>query len=167
MSTAASKTKSKAGPIIADELNRKIIARLEKDGRAGYSAIAAEIGVSESAVRKRVQRMQDSGQVRIVAIVNPPALNYDTYTMMGIKVTPGYQPGRVGERLSLCPEVVFATWVSGPYDLLIEAFFDQQEKFLDFLSTEIHGHPDVQDCDIMQNLKVFKNTYILMPELKP
>ena len=149
-----------------DALNRKIIAILQEDGRVSYSTIAAKLKVSEGAIRKRVGRLQQSGALRVVAVIDPLALSYDAYTMLGIKVSAGSQPEAVAERLALNPDVVYAIWVSGPYDLLVEVIFEEKEEFVDFLSTHIYGHADVDGCDVMQNLKVIKNNYYLKPEFQ-
>ena len=75
-----------------DEINKKIIALLQQDGRIPYSTIASKLGLSEGAVRKRVNRLQQCGALRIVAVVDPLALSYDVYTMLGICVAPDSQP---------------------------------------------------------------------------
>ncbi len=149
-----------------DNLNRGIITMLQEDGRTPYSTIAAKLGVSEGAVRKRVNQLQQSGAMKVVAVVNPLELNFDAYTMLGIKVAPPAQPEEVANRLAENPDVVYAIWVSGPYDLLVEVVFEERESFVQFLSDEIYGHDDVQNCDIMQNLKVVKNQYQLKPVFK-
>jgi len=150
-----------------DELNRKIISFLQQDGRIPYSTIATKLGLSEGAVRKRVNRLQQSGALKIVAVVDPLALSYDAYTMLGICVTPDCQPEVVAQRLSKCPDVVYAIWVSGPYDLLVEVVFEAKEEFVQFLAEKIYGQTDVQNCDVMNNLKVIKNQYYLKPEIDP
>lgn len=149
-----------------DNLNRGIITLLQEDGRIPYSTIAARLGVSEGAVRKRVNQLQQSGAMRVVAVVDPMELSFDAYTMLGIKVAPSAQPEEVANRLSTNPDVVYAIWVSGPYDLLVEVIFEERNRFVEFLSEEIYGRDDIQSCEIMQNLKVIKNQYQLKPVLK-
>ncbi len=129
-----------------------------------FSTIAAKLGVSEGAIRKRFNRLQESGAIRVVAVVDPMELSYDAYTQLGIRVSPGVDPEAVAQRLAGLVEVVYAIWISGPYDLLIEVIFEERDRFVEFLSTEIYAHTDVQSCDIMQTLKVFKNQYQLKPE---
>ncbi len=153
------------GKSVHDGLNRAIIAILQEDGRTPYSTIAATLGVSEGAVRKRVTRLQERGDLRIVAIIEPMALSYDAYTMLGITVAPEAQPEAVAERLALCPDVVYAIWTSGPYDLLVETLFEEKEEFTAFLADQIHGHPDIWSCDAMQSLKVIKNQYYLRRDM--
>ena len=61
-----------------DELGRKIIQHLQKDGRAKNSDIARRLGVSEGTVRRRIKSLVDSGTVRIVAIPNLEKMGYET-----------------------------------------------------------------------------------------
>ncbi len=151
---------------VHDDLNRGIISILQNDGRTAYSTIAAELGVSEGAIRKRVSQLQKSGAIRIVAVVDPMELSYDAYTMLGIQVSPNAKPEAVAQRLSNCPEVAYAIWVSGNYDLLIEVIFEDRERLVDFLSEEIYGYDDIMNCNVMHSLKVIKNQYQLKPDFE-
>ena len=63
-------------PVTLDALDRKIIIACSRDGRRPYGAIAEEVGLSEAAVRRRVQRLRDSGVMQIVAITDPLQLGY-------------------------------------------------------------------------------------------
>ena len=72
----------KASP--EDDLNRRIIAMLQKDGRRAFSEIAQELGVSEGTIRNRVSGMKHAGMLRIVAIVDPVAAEYKTDAMLGL-----------------------------------------------------------------------------------
>ncbi len=149
-----------------DELNREIIALLQEDGRKPYSVIAAQLDVSEGAVRKRVNKLQQSGAIKVIAVLDPLEQEHDDYTMLGIKVSTQFQPESVAARLSLRPEVVYAIWVSGPYDLLVEVVFEEKKYYLEFMTEEIFGHTDIVTCDVMNNLKVIKNQYFLKPDIR-
>ena len=77
--------------------------------------------------------------LRIVAIADPVAVEYQTDAMMGIKVARGHSPQEVATRLASLPEVVYILWVGGRYDLLVEVVSNDHDAFLSFLETEIHG----------------------------
>jgi len=161
---AAGKLRSNPRETVHDDLNRGIIELLQQDGRIAFSAIAAQLGVSEGSIRKRVNRLQESGAIRVVAVVDPMELSYDAYTQLGLRVAPGKDPEAVARRLADITEVVYAIWTNGPYDLLIEVIFEDRDRFVDFLSREIYAHADVTGCDVMQTLKVIKNQYQLKPD---
>lgn len=147
-----------------DDLNSSIIKLLQQDGRMAYSAIAAELEVSEGAIRKRVNRLYESGAMRIVAVVDPMELSYDAYTQLGLRVSSNHYPEAAAHRLAKISEVVYAIWTSGPYDLLVEVIFEDRDRFAEFLSTEIYAQPDVKSCEVMQTIKVIKNQYQLKPD---
>ncbi|MEM8687215.1 MAG: Lrp/AsnC family transcriptional regulator [Pseudomonadota bacterium] len=144
-----------------DTLNRSIVAMLQRDGRMPFAEIASELGVSEGTIRNRVNGMKQAGMLRIVAIADPVAVEYQTDAMMGLKVAPGHTPQEVAERLARLPDVVYILWVSGRYDLLVEVVSNDQDDLLHFLETEIHGAADIASVETMTGLKNYKNQFLL------
>lgn len=59
-----------------DDLSKQIIEQLQRDGRMPYAAIGKAVGLSEAAVRQRVQRLQDAGVMQIVAVTDPLTLGF-------------------------------------------------------------------------------------------
>ncbi len=142
-------------------LNRSIIALLEDDGRMPFSEIAQTLGVSEGTIRNRVSAMKDAGMLRIVAIADPVAAEYQADAMIGLRVAPGFTPETVAERLGAEACVVYILWVAGRYDLMIEVVSDDRDHFLSFLDSKIHGATDIIEAEIMLGLKNFKNQFLL------
>ena len=75
-----------------DDLNQQIVRLLQDDGRATYDEIGQKLGVSGGTVRNRVTRMRDAGMLRIVAVVDPVAVDYESDAMLGIKAAAGVAP---------------------------------------------------------------------------
>ena len=144
-----------------DELNRQIVRMLEEDGRRPFNEIAAALNVSEGTIRNRVNGMRQAGQIKIVAIVDPGAVEYKTNAMIGLKVGSAATPAHVAERLGQLDEVVYVLWVSGRYDLLVEIVNDDQDGLARFLQRHIHGQTDIAETDTMIGLKNFKNQFLL------
>ena len=72
-----------------DEKDRKIIEILEKNARTPFTQIAKEVGLSEGAVRKRVEALERKGVIRkYVAVVDPKKLGYNNVTILGLDVDP-------------------------------------------------------------------------------
>jgi Lrp/AsnC family transcriptional regulator for asnA, asnC and gidA len=147
-----------------DGLNRSIVALLEKDGRMPFSEIAQTLGVSEGTIRNRVNGMKETGMLRIVAIADPVAAEYQADAMLGLRVAPGHTPEAVAKRLGADQSVVYVLWVAGRYDLMVEVVSDDRESFLRFLETQIHGATDIADAEIMLGLRNFKNQFLLKRE---
>ncbi len=144
-----------------DQLNRSIIALLQQDGRMAFAEIAQALAVSEGTIRNRVNSMKQAGMLRIVAIADPVAVEYQTDAMLGLKIAPGHTPQAVAGRLSGLPDVVYILWVSGRFDLLVEVVSDDRDGFLDFLEREIHNQSDVLGVETMTGLKNYKNQFLL------
>ena len=67
-----------------DDISKAIIEQLQEDGRRSYAAIGKAVGLSEAAVRQRVQKLTDSGIVQIVAVTDPLQLGFPRQAMLGI-----------------------------------------------------------------------------------
>src|ERR1700734_12757 len=94
------------GPALSpllDAPNRAIIEALQRDGRQPYGAIAQEVGLSEAAVRRRVQRLREAGIMQIVAVTDPLQLGFTRQAMIGITVEGDVRT--VADKLSARPEV--------------------------------------------------------------
>src|SRR3984957_5711901 len=68
-----------------DHLSKQIIEQLQEDGRRSYAAIGKAVGLSEAAVRQRVQRLQDTGVMQIVAVTDPLTLGFRRQALIAIK----------------------------------------------------------------------------------
>ena len=144
-----------------DDLNQRIIRLLQDDGRAAYDVIGQKLGVSGGTIRNRVARMREAGMLRIVAVVDPVAVDYETDAMLGIKTAPGVAPATVARRLDPLTAVVYVMWVSGRFDLLVEVVCDEGAQFANFLNEHIHGHPDIAHVEVMTRIGMFKNQFLL------
>jgi len=157
--TDAGKTRGIAST--EDNLNRAIIKMLQQDGRLAYKDIANELEVSEGTIRNRVQSMKNSGSLKIVALADPMAIRYKADAMIGIKVAQPATPREVAHRLSEHDEVVYVLWVSGRYDLLIEAVCETRAAFQSFLERHCFGHEDIGQIEVMTGIEMFKNQFLL------
>ena len=144
-----------------DELNRRIIAFLEKDGRTAFSEIAQALGVSEGTIRNRVNALRDNNMLRIVAITDPVVRDYRTDAMVGIKVAAGISPAAYAARFENDHRVVFALWVVGRFDLILEIVSDDADALREFLDEEIHTSKDIAQAEVMLGLQNIKNQFLL------
>lgn len=149
-----------------DALNQQIVKHLQSDGRMSFRAIADLLEISEGTVRNRVAWMKEAGVLTIVAVVDPTAIQYRADAMLGIKVAPGRSPAQVAERLGAHTEVVYALWVSGRYDLLVEVVFDSHEDLTGFLTTHCYNESDILSIEIMTGLVMYKNQFLLKRDFK-
>lgn len=140
----------------AIELNRRIIALLQKDGRMPYSTIAAKVGVSEGTIRNRVRQLLDDNIITIQAEALPYALGYEFNALTFIKVAAGGAIEKVAERLNEVPEVYYLIMVMGRFDLSVATYHRNQDDFRSFLIKHCYGHADIAEVETSLVLKVHK-----------
>jgi Lrp/AsnC family transcriptional regulator, regulator for asnA, asnC and gidA len=140
-----------------DDVNKQLIEHLQRDGRMSYAALAKTIGLSEAAVRQRVQRLLDSGMMQIVAVTDPLMLGFARQAMVGLRVTGDLRP--VATALAEIPEVDYVVFCAGGYDLLVELVCTDDEHLLRLLNDSIRTVPGVTATDTFMYLKLAKQTY--------
>src|SRR5205814_5003853 len=110
----------------------QIIRELQRDGRRPYTSIAKTIGLSEAAVRQRVQRLLDSGVMQIVAVTDPLQLGFARQAMIGIHAEGDLEP--IANELSHMPEVDYVIVTAGSFDLIVEVVCESDDHLLELLS---------------------------------
>jgi Lrp/AsnC family transcriptional regulator for asnA, asnC and gidA len=141
-----------------DKTDRAIIAHLQYDGRMPFTDIAAAMGVSEGAVRRRVKRLRESGVLQIVGVAEPQFLGWNTAAMIGISVRAG-QVDDVACQIAKFPEISYLFMASGAFDLFAEVFCRDMEHFVEFLSQKLHQVPGVERTETFTILKMYKLSY--------
>ncbi len=140
-----------------DDVSRGIIEALQRDGRASYAAIARKVGLSEAAVRQRVQRLLDSGAMQIVAVTDPLQVGFQRQAMIGLRVSGDIAP--VAEALVEMPDIAYVVTTAGSFDILAEIVCEDDEHLLDLLSRRIRSIPGVLSTETFVYLKLNKQHY--------
>src|SRR6201981_2785431 len=70
---------------VLEDISKQIIEQLQTDGRQSYAAIGKAVGLSEAAVRQRVQRLHETGVMQIVAVTHPLRLGFRRQAMIGLR----------------------------------------------------------------------------------
>ncbi|MGE5829571.1 MAG: Lrp/AsnC family transcriptional regulator [Micromonosporaceae bacterium] len=142
---------------VLDEVNKRIIDQLQRDGRMSYAALAKVVGLSEAAVRQRVQRLLDAGVMQIVAVTDPLTLGFARQVMVGLKVEGDMRP--VAQALADLAEVDYVVICAGAYDLLVELVCTDDDHLLALLNDKIRTIPGVSQTETFVYLKLAKQTY--------
>jgi Lrp/AsnC family transcriptional regulator for asnA, asnC and gidA len=142
---------------ILDDVNKRIIEQLQRDGRMSYAGLAKIVGLSEAAVRQRVQRLLDTGVMQIVAVTDPLSLGFARQVMVGLKVEGDMRS--VAESLAKLSEVDYVVICAGTYDLLAELVCTDDDHLLDLLNDKIRTIPGVTQTETFVYLKLTKQTY--------
>ena len=140
-----------------DGLSREIVALLQEDGRMPFSTIARTLGVSEGTVRSRVAQMRKANLIHFITVVNPLALGYTAWSMLGIKVARGASAEAVARYFRDRPEVVYVVRVAARYDVLAEVVCGSPDELRDFLDTCCYGSDDIAEVEPMMGLGLYKS----------
>jgi Lrp/AsnC family transcriptional regulator, regulator for asnA, asnC and gidA len=140
-----------------DETSKAIIEQLQQDGRRSYAAIGKAVGLSEAAVRQRVQRLTDAGVMQVVAVTDPLELGFARQAMVGIKVTGALDP--VADKLAALDEVDYVVITAGSYDLLVEVVAESDAHLLEIVSGHIRQIEGVIATETFMYLRLRKQTY--------
>ncbi len=143
-------------PVVLDAVSRHIIEQLQADGRRSYAAIGKAVGLSEAAVRQRVQRLLDGGVMQIVAVTDPMSLGFRRQTMIGIRCNGDLE--RVADLLAGMEEIDYVVITAGSFDLLIEVVCEDDDQLLEILG-QVRALPSVTTTETFVYLKLRKQTY--------
>lgn len=146
-----------AEPARLDAVSKQIIEHLQEDGRASYATIGRAVGLSEAAVRQRVQRLLDGGVVQIVAVTDPLQVGFARQAMIGINVDGDLGP--VGDALADLDEVAYVVTTAGSFDILAEVVCEGDDELLALLSDRIRTLPGVRSTETFVYLKLNKQHY--------
>ena len=140
------------------ELDKRIIEHLQADGRRPFTQIAAELGVSEAAVRARTNRLIERGILQVVGVTDPLKLGFQQMAMIGIRCESDRLVA-VAEAVAEMPEVDYVVITAGTYDLLIETVCEDNEALLRFLTERLRPIEGVRETETFVYLRMVKQTY--------
>ena len=144
-------------PTQIDAIDEEIIRQLQTDGRRPYTQLAKVVGLSEAAVRQRVQRLLETGVMQVVAVTDPLSLGLRRQAMVGIKVQGDVR--HVADVLAKLDEVVYVVLTAGSVDLLAEVVVASDDDLLHLLNDSIRSIPGVVATDTSIYLSLRKQTY--------
>lgn len=140
-----------------DGTAKQIIEELQADGRASYASIGKAVGLSEAAVRNRVQKLGDSGLLQIVAVTDPLKLGFSRQALIGIRCTGNTEA--LAEQLATCAEIDYVVLTAGSFDILIEVVCEDDDHLLRILNRNVRTHPEVTATETLVYLKLVKQQY--------
>jgi Lrp/AsnC family transcriptional regulator, regulator for asnA, asnC and gidA len=144
------------GSVVPDRVSKQIIEQLQQDGRRSYAAIGKAVGLSEAAVRQRVQRLQEAGVMQIVAVTDPLTLGFRRQAMIAIKSDGDLD--KVAGHLADMDEIDYVVISAGSFDLLAEVVCEDDDHLLEILG-RVRAIPSVTSTETFVYLKLRKQTY--------
>jgi Lrp/AsnC family transcriptional regulator, regulator for asnA, asnC and gidA len=141
-----------------DEIDHRIIAILQQDGRAPFAQIAQQLSVSPGMIRVRYNRLVEMGVLHVLAITNPLRMGFQTMALIGIK-TEGDKLLEVADKIAALDEVIYLIVVSGAYDIIAEIVCRDHIHLLQFLTERLYKIEGVRESESFMHLKIVKEVY--------
>jgi Lrp/AsnC family transcriptional regulator for asnA, asnC and gidA len=157
MTTSRTRSAGRPGDDVSD-LDKRIIEHLQQDGRRPFTQIAADLGVSEAAVRARTNRLVERGILQVVGVTDPLKLGFQQMAMIGIRCQ-AEKLMEVASRVAEFPEVDYVVITAGTYDILIETVCEDNEGLLRFLAERLRTIDGVRDTETFVYLRMVKQSY--------
>ncbi len=139
-----------------DEIDRLIIERLQADGRMPYTKLGTQVGLSEAAVRQRVQRLTDAGVIQIVAVSDPMLLGRRRIAMIGVRAEGDTIP--LAEQISSMPDAEYVVITAGSFDIMVEVMATDEADLLR-ITNQIRTIPGVRSTETFMLLHIAKQTF--------
>jgi Lrp/AsnC family leucine-responsive transcriptional regulator len=136
-----------------DKLDRSILRALQANGRETYDLVGEQVGLSPSAVLRRVKRMEEAGIIdRYVALVRPEAVGLGLTAYINVRLEKHTEHHKRNPmdafRASVqgWPEVVECAALTGEMDFLLRVVVEDMAHYSRFVLDTLLKHPSVQDC---------------------
>lgn len=140
-----------------DAISKAIIEQLQEDGRRSYAEIGKAVGLSEAAVRQRVQKLTESGVMQVVAVTDPLQLGFFRQAMIGVRATG--DTTKVAEALAAIDAVDYVVLTAGSFDILAEVVCESDDDLIELLNSRIRQIEGVQSTETFVYLRLQKQLY--------
>lgn len=142
---------------VLDEIDKAIVRALQVDGRMSYAKLGPEVGLSQAAVRQRVQRLIDSGVMQVVAVTDPLSIGFTVQALIGIRADGDLRA--LAASLGDLDEIDYVVVTSGGFDLLVEVVCEDNDHLLVLLNDVVRALPGVRSAEAFTYLDLVKQTY--------
>jgi Lrp/AsnC family transcriptional regulator for asnA, asnC and gidA len=140
-----------------DEVSKLIIEQLQKDGRRSYAEIGKVVGLSEAAVRQRVQKLTEAGVMQIVAVTDPLKLGFSRQAMIGIRCVGN--SAQVADAIAKISSVDYVVLTAGSFDIMAEVVCEDDDQLIELLNDKIRSLPGVVSSETFVYLRLHKQFY--------
>lgn len=148
---------TKTKPSGLDDVSKAIIEQLQIDGRRSYADIGKAVGLSEAAVRQRVQKLTESGVMQVVAVTDPMQLGFYRQAMIGIRCSGDTR--RIADKLSEIKAVDYVVLTAGSFDIMAEVVCESDDDLINLLNSQIRSLEGVVSSETFVYLELKKQLY--------
>ncbi|MEG2490798.1 MAG: Lrp/AsnC family transcriptional regulator [Aurantimicrobium sp.] len=148
-------SKSRAAQL--DDVSKAIIEQLQEDGRRSYAEIGKAVGLSEAAVRQRVQKLTEAGVMQVVAVTDPMQLGFYRQAMIGLRCSGDTRA--IADKLADLEAVDYVVLTAGSFDIMAEVVCESDEDLINLLNEQIRKLEGVVSTETFVYLKLHKQLY--------
>ena len=141
-----------------DAIDRALIRELQTDARQTNVALAKKVGLTEGAVRRRVDQLLSSGMIRIAAVADPSALGLQRHAIIGLRVESS-RTEELSAALGQMRELSYVYETAGSYDIIVAGFFASDEQLRIFLTRTVARLPGVLRTETFYVMRTVKRSY--------
>lgn len=145
-----------------DDIDRRIVEVLSRDGRAQSTTIGEELGLSGNLVSNRIRAMDSAGLMRVVAVADYRIHAYRLVARIRLQVS-GRAPIEVAQQLAEREEVLSVHITSGRYPVSCLYAFRNAREMLEAVREATADIPGVEDVDV----ELINNVYRYVPSVGP
>lgn len=145
------------GKVVLDDIDKAVVRELQVDGRMSYADLGPKVGLSQAAVRQRVQRLIESGVMQVVAVTDPLMLGFTLQAMVGVRASGNLR--KVASALAAIDEIEYVVVTSGRYDMLIEVVCAGHEQLFELLNDRVREVDGVMGVETFTYLHLEKQSY--------
>ncbi|WP_280770931.1 Lrp/AsnC family transcriptional regulator [Salipaludibacillus daqingensis] len=145
-----------------DQKDLAILNYLQENGRCSYTEIARLLNVSEGTVRTRINRMLKDDVFEFVIHTNPNKIGLNVQAIIGITTKLGKHE-EIAEELRSYSEVRFVGAFSGTHDIIIQAYFKNNEELMDFVNKKLAQIDGIESEEVNVELKQYKDSFSYIP----
>ena len=140
-----------------DDVSKAIIEQLQEDGRRSYAEIGKAVGLSEAAVRQRVQKLTEAGVMQVVAVTDPMQLGFYRQAMIGLRCSGDTRA--IADKLAELEAVDYVVLTAGSFDIMAEVVCESDEDLINLLNEQIRKLEGVVSTETFVYLKLHKQLY--------
>ncbi|HEY6415338.1 MAG TPA: Lrp/AsnC family transcriptional regulator [Acidimicrobiales bacterium] len=143
--------------VVLDDIDKAIIRELQLDGRTPYAKLGPAVGLSQAAVRQRVQRLMENGVMQVVAVTDPLMLGFTLEAMIGVEVDGDLRA--VASKVAQVDNVDYVVVTTGRFDRVVEVVCRDHEELLHLINDVVRAVPGVRATETFTYLHLEKQTY--------
>lgn len=141
-----------------DDVDRRIVELLSVNGRRSNREIAQKLGLGEGTVRGRIERMQERGMIKIMAVTSFSAREPSMLAYIGVRADLR-QVAETAEAIAQLDFVRFVATMIGRYDILVITLVKDGGELVRLVNDEIVTMPGVRHVDTTLAVKGLKYDY--------